>query len=328
MKGLAFLLALLLFIPVPGSVEKSGYDGIDDAAHFKYYQNESHIIHWYEWWYANLKDGKNGVVVMFFTFGNLNKIAQRVVGVFAVFLDENESVESLFFNPFVSFHLDYEKCNVSIGENRFYEEGGKFFVEYAGKNLYIHMEMDGGGMPYGSVAALEEWQWAGWYVALPYGEGEAIIKYNGKEYRLHGKAYHDHNWGMRKIGKFNWDWGEFGEENYSIIYGIAGHEEMKGGVHFINGSTHVFVPYGKIKEEYLEWNRISGFKKPVKIHVYGGDANMSVDFYVEMERAYILGYGKMGKPYLLGRAYGYVETGGVKRNFDTIGFYEHHGRFE
>jgi len=327
MKGLALLLSLLLFMPLPGSVEEGSHDGIDDAAHFKYYQNESHIIHWYEWWYANLKDGERGIVIMFFTFGNLNRMAQRMVGVFAALLDENESIESLQINPFAPFHLDYEKCNVSIGESRFYQDGGKFFVDFNGKNLRIHMEMEGKGRAYGSIAHLEEWQWAGWYVALPYGKGNATVICNGRKYEMRGNAYHDHNWGMRKLGKFNWDWGEFGMKDYSIIYGIAGEKEMKGGVHFINESSHIFLPFDRMSIDYLQWARISGFRKPVKMHFYGGDENMSIDFYVEMEKAYILGYGRVGKPYLLGRAYGYVETNGMRREFDGMGFYEHHGRF-
>ena len=75
-------------------------------------------------------------------------------------------------------------------------------------------------------------------------------------------------------GFFEWDWGEFGIEKldneFAIIYGIVkGEDKMKGGIHFVNDSMHVFIPYGKANIEYLEWGRINGFKKPTKLHIYG-----------------------------------------------------------
>ena len=330
MKFFPPLIFFILIVSSYNVVEEKSIvvDGIDDAAHFRYYENESHIIHWYEWWYANLKDGEDGIIVMFFTFGNLNSFFGRAVGVFAALLNENESIESLQISPFIPFSLDYKKCNVSIGKSRFYEENGAFFVEYEGKNMHISMKMKNRGKAYGSIAPLEGWQWAGWYVALPYGEGEAWVEYKGREWHIKGNAYHDHNWGMRKLGRFKWDWGEFNANNFSIIYGIAGSREMKGGLHFINESCHIFIPYGKLKMEYEEWQRISLVKKPTKIHFYGGNGSISADFMVEMKKFYILGYGKVGKPYLLGSARGYVEINGKRMNFDSTGFYEHHGRFE
>ena len=120
-----FVALFLFFILIASAIEDRfddenivslSYDK-NDAAHFKYYENESHLIHWYEWWYANLKDGNEGVVAIFFTFGNLNSFA-RLIGVFAAFLNESESIEAIICNPLIPFSLDYERYNVSIAGNR------------------------------------------------------------------------------------------------------------------------------------------------------------------------------------------------------------------
>ncbi len=330
MKFFPFLLIFIIFI---SSVAIKSNENIllydkNDAAHFKYYENESHLIHWYEWWYANVKNGDEGVIAIFFTFGNLNTFS-RLVGVFVSFLNESESIESIICSPFLSFSLDYDKCNVSIAGNRFYEENGSFIIEYSARNLKIHMEMDAYGKRYGSEAEIRDWQWAGWYVAAPYGTGRAWIDYRGQRKYIEGAAYHDHNWGFSKMHLFSWDWGEFNVANeYAIIYGIAGvGEEKRGGIHFVNNSTHIFIPYNEITFDYMEWKRIGWAEKPVKIHVYGGNETLSMDFYVELHRAYILGYRNMGKPYLLGKAYGKIWLNGEERKFESIGFYEHHSFF-
>ncbi|OYT59177.1 hypothetical protein B6U81_06525 [Thermoplasmatales archaeon ex4484_30] len=355
MKGIATLLILLLLFPFHEKLNdelneklneklndesnkklNEQYDS-DDAAHFKYYENESHIIHWYEWWYANVKGEHNSILVFFFTFGNLNNPFLSLVGATTFFFTENGTVESITAYPFIHYNLDYEKCNVSIAGNRFYEENGKFFIKYNKKDFSVSVEMEAKGKAFGREATpIKEWQWAAWHVAVPYGIGKAGIIYKGNEYVIEGKAYHDHNWGMAKMGFFEWDWGEFGIEKldneFAIIYGIVkGEDKMKGGIHFVNDSMHVFIPYGKANIEYLEWGRINGFKKPTKLHiygesVYGENRNISVDMIVEMEKYYIIGIRDFGKPYLVGKATGKVSIGNRSYSFSNVkGFYEHHG---
>lgn len=326
-KFLILFLSILLLLPpyqqfsfeIKNMDARHSYKNIDsppkypeDAAHFKYYENDSHIIYWYEWWYANLK-GEKDVVVMFFTVGDLNNAFSRLLGVFVAFFDERESIEMVTSNPLINYSLDYEKCNISIGGNRFYEDNGIFIIEYRKKDFKLFMKIFPYGIPFGNKAKLEKWEWTSWYVAVPYGKGEAYIEYNGKKYFIKGNAYHDHNWGISKHD-IKWNWGEFCCGDFAIIYGIAGQKEMKGGIHFVNNSTHIFTPC--IKLEYLEWDRISGFKKPVKIYLKGEN----VDFIVELEKAYIIGYKNVGKPYLKGRAHGKING----KFFDSVGFYEYH----
>ena len=307
-------------------IEKNIFNDVNDSAHFKYYENSSHILHWYEWWYANIKGEEKSIITMFFTFGNLNNPLKSIVGVFVAILDENESIEMITCYPFIKYTLDYKKCNVSIAGNRFYEENGNFIIEYKKGETKISMNISSKGKPFGNITSTGEWQWAGWYVAVPYGKGRAILNYGGNKYEIYGNAYHDHNWGISKKRHFIWDWGEFSLGNEAIIYGIAGEDEMKGGIHFVNETKHIFIPYGNLKINYMEWERISGFKKPTKIHLYGENEDIGVDIYVEMEKAYILGYKNIGKPYLYGRAYGIIKINEKMILVESKGFYEHHGK--
>ncbi|MCD6331349.1 MAG: hypothetical protein J7L80_04025, partial [Thermoplasmata archaeon] len=209
-----------------------------------------------------------------------------------------------------------EKCNVNIGRNRFYEESNLYFIVCKIDGLKAVIKLYPNGLKFGNITKLKDWQWMAWYVAMPYGKGEAEICYEGKEFVLKGNAYHDHNWGIAKKFNLEWDWGEFACNDFAIIYGFS---EGRGGIHFVNNSSHIFMPYGEANIDFLEWKRINFIRKPIKLHLTT-TGKIKMDFYVDLLKAYTIGISNMGKPYLMGKAHGIV----AGKNFESIGFYEHH----
>ena len=285
-----------------------------DGAHFKYYENDSHVGNWYEWWYFNVKGSNKALLLYFFTFGDLNNKILSSVGVFAAFFDEDKSIESITSYPLINYSLDYEKCNVTIAGNfaREYENG--YMLYYSSPHLEIHAEIRGHAMPFGGEPTrLKNWQWMAWYVAVPYGNASVTVITKEKQYKFYGVAYHDHNWGMAKAMQLKWDWGEFSCNNSSIIYGIA---NGIGGLYFVNKSI---AKQYNISISYEKWRFINGFLKPVLIHIYSNDGK--IDLYVEMKKYYVIGAEKIGKPYLFGHMHGKF----YHRNINAMGFYEHHG---
>lgn len=311
MKFLLLFVVIMLNIP---------YISLNDenAAHYIYYQDNEHISHWFEWWYANFKGEKN-FMVMFYTLGDLKNPFASLVGCAVFLFNENNSLETITSYPFINYSLDYEKCNVVIAGNRFYEKNGNIFIEYKKDDFELFLKIKPMGKKFKESSTVNEWQWMAWYVAAPYGEGEAFIKYKGEKYEVKGRAYHDHNWGMAKKKNFRWDWGEFNFNNeFAIIYGIVNED---GKIHFVNESIHISIPCKKI--EYLEWKKINGIKKPTKLHVYGYADGKEVDFFIEMEKAYVIGIKRVGIPYLFGKCHGFVKIHGKTYSFSCDGFYEH-----
>ncbi|MBC7081130.1 MAG: hypothetical protein H5T44_02635 [Thermoplasmatales archaeon] len=319
---IALALIVAFSLPIKG-VSNSDYD-INDAAHFKYYENDENIIYWYEWWYANIKSEDKAIMISFITLGNLNDPLLSIAGVFTTFFNNNDFVSDFISFPFIPYHLDYEKCNVTILNNRFYEEDGKFFVEYNGKDLKIYLEIWPEGKRFGSYCNIDEWQWMSWYVASPYGKGRARVVYNGNEYYFEGNTYHDHNWGIAKFYDLKWDWGEFSLGNIALIYGFVEGKEMQGGVHIVSQNEHIFIPYRKSNMEILEWRRFGLENKPKKILLTANDENINLEMNIEMYKfSYIIDELKL-KPYLLGKASGILKIYNEKIIFSGIkGFYEH-----
>ena len=309
---------LVFFIIFAFFSGKNVYYDPEDAAHFKYYEEDENIIYWYEWWYANIKNEENGIVITFVTFGDLNNPLASIVGAYALFFSKNKFAESITSFPFIPYHLDYEKCNVSILNNRFYEEDGKYFVEYERDDLKIYLEIHPEGKKFGSFWK-DGWQWMSWYVASPYGKGKARVWYKGEEYYFEGNAYHDHNWGIAKIYQLEWDWGEFNLGKMAIIYGFV---KGEGGVHVVTQDMHVFIPAEKSRMEILDWERIGIAKKPKKILISANDKYINLEMNLELYKFY---YVLKIKPYLLGRASGKLRFYNQEIIFLAIeGFYEHH----
>ncbi len=286
----------------------------NDGAHFKYYENDSHIKNWYEWWYFNVKADNKALLLYFFTFGDLNKPMKSKAGVIAAFFIENESIESITSYPFINYSLGYDRLNITIAGNRAYEMDNEYIINYKARGIEINVRMKNRGISFGGIPTkLKGWQWMAWYVGLPYGNASVDVMVRGKQYRFRGMAYHDHNWGIAKPMQLKWDWGEFPCNNFSIIYGIA---NGIGGLYFVNESA---VRRYNISISYEKWVFISGFLKPSLLHIFSQDKK--IDLYVEMQKAYIIGIKNFGKPYLLGKMRGVF----YGHSIDAIGFYEHHG---
>ena len=324
--------------PVPQCLNELS-DGIDDAAHFKYHQNDSNIINWYEWWYANVKgDDGNNLLVEFFTFGNLNNPVASAAGVVMIFMKSDGSTfKSLDSYPFIDYSLGYKKCDVKIAGDRFLEQdNGSYAITYHNAINDVSLQMNIHPVNKGikaipTKAGIDKWM--KWNVAVPYGKADGTLEYTDKEghhfYKLSGRGYHDHNWGISRKLSLDWDWGEFtdGGTNATITYGMVrfGDGPFEGGIYFSNKTETRAIHMPDLNIEYLKWGKICGFKKPTELRMHGSNGSFSVDVTVKLERAYVIGVANVGMPYLMGKMNGEANVDGSAYTFSHVtGFYEHH----
>ena len=311
----------------------------DSAAHFIYHQNDRHIEHWFEWWYLNIKgDDGNNLLVEFFTFRNLSNPLTSLVGVVVLFMPADGSTfESVKTYPFIRYTLDYEKCNVTIDGDRFSEVAeNEYAVRYHNNVNDVNLMLNVSGVTEslsGLSMVLEDWQWMEWRSHVPLGKAKGVFSYrdfNGyHEYHICGRGYHDHNWGIAKFRSLDWEWGEFSNSEIplSVVYGLVRSENdsFTGGLYFSDETTHYALLWPDIHIEYEGWEWINGFKKPVKLSMHGTSNNVSANVTIVLERAYVVGIGTVGMPYLMGKLSGEVEIHGKRYTLSSItGFYEHH----
>ncbi len=330
--------------PAAGQATQATADdggGVDNAAHFKYYQNDSDIERWYEWWYLNVKtDDGHSLLIEFFTFGDLNNPAASAVGVVMLFMHEDGSTyKSLKSYPGIPYSLSYETCDVSIAGDRFVRrDDGSYDVTYHNllQDVDVDLHVTGLTAPIrGRRDMLNSREWMGWNAAVPSGEvhGSVMLRDMGdlKQYDMSGVGYHDHNWGISRKLPLQWDWGEFTDAAapVSFIYGAAKIGDgpyRHGGVNVATEHGTRYIPMSNVTLEYLEWEDIAGVRKPTRLRITGSNGSVSVNATVRFHRYYLVaGTGWYGMPYLAGSLTADIHVDG--RHYEmrnVVGFYEHH----
>ena len=324
----------------PASMEDGG-DGVDDAAHFKYYQNDSDISQWYEWWYLNVKgDNGHNLLIEFFTFGDLNNPLTSAVGVVMLFMDEDGSTyKSLKSYPGIPYSLSYETCDVSIAGDRFVrQDDGSYDVTYNNYLQQVDVDLHVTRLTApvaGRRDMLNDREWMAWNAAVPAGMVQGTVSFRDdgrlRHFNMSGVGYHDHNWGIARKLPLQWDWGEFTDPAVPVtfMYGAAkigdGPYEH-GGVNIATASGERFIPIENISLAYREWETIAGISKPTELHITGSNGSCSVNATVRLHRYYLVaGTGWFGMPYLAGSLTADIHMDGRHIEMrSVVGFYEHH----
>jgi hypothetical protein len=313
----------------------------DNAAHFIDYQNDSHISHWREWWYLNLETVTNErLVIMFLTMGDLNNPLSSLTVVTMVYMQEDGSTFwTLSPYPSLLYTPDYEKCNVSIGNNFFVaSEKDTYQIHYNNVlhdlNLDLTLIKTRQGIKHGNcTTALGEWEFMGWCIPVSFGMTTGKLSYTDSqgihhEFNLSGHGYHDHNWGLIQWNKLSWNWGAFSSNQFpfSIIYGQTEYTNSKNGnINIVNETLNYSIAYPELKIEHLEWKKIGWHIRPSKILLYGTSINCSLNITIDLTQPYIIGIKDFGHPYLFGTAHGSIRLHDETYIFsDILGFYEFH----
>lgn len=115
--------------------------------------------------------------------------------------------------------VDYDRCNVKMGDNYCIDHGNYFEV---------YSKINGNGAHLKYYPQHPSWSKSpskfgmGWTVAIPYANVEGFLFKDGKKIPIKGKGYHDHNWDTKPMkNKYEyWYWGKVHTEEISIVYAV------------------------------------------------------------------------------------------------------------
>ncbi|MDR2902735.1 MAG: hypothetical protein LBU87_06510 [Lactobacillales bacterium] len=181
----------------------------------------------FEWWYtdAHFKDGST-LVAVFFT-KSLQEIDSPLTPEIEIIYTPAKGKEfnKLFrFSP-SEFKASKDQCDVNIGKNYFRGDLKKYEIHIEDEetgacfDLVINRQTESwragdGCFYYGNTG-----KYLGWFVAVPQGKMDAIIKIGGKIKKHSGSAYHDHNWGNVGMPEIinHWYWSRAEIGPYTVI---------------------------------------------------------------------------------------------------------------
>ena len=188
----------------------------------------------FEWWYfdAELDDGS--LVVAYFYKVHFLK-DQYFIG-FNYTSPQKEDFFRLkyFKSNEVSFQSD--SCLVMMNKNLFAGNLNKYSIaldpdDFDGFGFNLNLQSLVG--PYrpqdGIIQAGDDY--FAWLAAVPNGDVDGTITINGKEKKIKGSGYHDHNWGNTPLQKLfkSWTWFRGKAGPYTVILAELNAVESRGG---------------------------------------------------------------------------------------------------
>ena len=188
----------------------------------------------FEWWYfdAELDDGS--LVVAYFYKVHFLK-DQFFIG-FNYTSPQKEDFFRLkyFKSNEVSFQSD--SCLVMMNKNLFAGNLNKYRIaldpdDFDGFGFNLNLQSLVG--PYrpqdGIIKAGDDY--FAWLAAVPNGDVDGTITVNGKEKKIKGSGYHDHNWGNTPLQKLfkSWTWFRGKAGPYTVILAELNAVESRGG---------------------------------------------------------------------------------------------------
>ena len=188
----------------------------------------------FEWWYfdAELDDGS--LVVAYFYKVHFLK-DQYFIG-FNYTSPQKEDFFRLkyFKSSEVSFQSD--SCLVMMNKNLFAGNLNKYSIaldpdDFDGFGFNLNLQSLVG--PYrpqdGIIKAGDDY--FAWLAAVPNGDVDGTITINGKEKKIKGSGYHDHNWGNTPLQKLfkSWTWFRGKAGPYTVILAELNADDSRGG---------------------------------------------------------------------------------------------------
>ncbi|MEI7501231.1 MAG: lipocalin-like domain-containing protein [Bacteroidota bacterium] len=184
----------------------------------------------FEWWYfdASFRNGYSMVSV--WQYGNIEYTPLIGIPYYMILFTVYDSVGNATFVPVVFQEKDVtisnHSCDVKMRENyvsgyypvyRVHFRQGDF-----GCDLTFTSETQGFRSPPGGITEFRKdpYWYLGWVVAQPRATVTGTLVYKGREIRVEGNGYHDHNWGnvpLKSLYSF-WYWGRVLMKNYTLVY--------------------------------------------------------------------------------------------------------------
>ncbi len=190
----------------------------------------------YEWWYfdGHLDDGSIIVSAFIIQIDEKNNVVPQITFNFAD--KENRIEKTIFFNV-----GDYsgvkDRCDTKIKNNYFRGKGldeYEIFLDPAqnegwGFDLKIRREVPSfrPGTGYWDAGG----DFFAWLCSVPSGLMEGTITKAGKEVKVKGNGYHDHNWGNVPMSKIlsDWYWGRADINGITLVSANVRFKEEAGG---------------------------------------------------------------------------------------------------
>jgi predicted secreted hydrolase len=179
----------------------------------------------FEWWYfdASFSDGSTAVIV-FFTKGIINPsgpVNPRVS--ITITRPDGKIITAEVVSD--EFHASKDECDVRIGNSSVKGDLRNYRLRFESEDISADLRFESLVPPWRPGAGKTYYSkdfddYFAWLPAVPYARVDGALRYEGKNRRVSGTGYHDHNWGNVKLNRVmtQWYWGRARIGEYTVIF--------------------------------------------------------------------------------------------------------------
>jgi hypothetical protein len=236
----------------------------------------------YEWWYfdASFEDGHSAVAIIWPM--NYSKPWRRQCTLqLSIYTPEGDCHKEYVFPSRKVLSASYDTCDVRVGDCFMRGSHPRYEVRVGSGPLEVDLEFRAtapGWKPGASVNYLPfpRFRSMGWLVPLPRATVSGVLRYDGREVRVEGHGYHDHNWGEAPIFHMvdNWNWGHVVSGDLGVIWADITMYQRLGfeRIHMllVSDGDRLVYESPRLRVEYSDWRREPGY-----LHPYPGRVSVS-----------------------------------------------------
>ena len=178
----------------------------------------------YEWWYYDAKmDGGATLVLTFFSNNPTDSGGgfHPNVKIELTRADGTEVDDRAYFDE-KDCTFAKDRCSVKMGQNFFEGDLHKYHIYVKTEKIEADITLEGNVAPWRPKAGIQQFgevNYFAWLPSVPEGVTDALVTVDGRQERLHGTGYHDHNWGNCSMMDLmhHWYWGRAKMGPYTVI---------------------------------------------------------------------------------------------------------------
>lgn len=235
----------------------------------------------FEWWYFDAHfDDHSTAVIVFYTKSMLNpKSSFKPVVTVTITRPDGEKIFRVFESTPEHFSAMRDRCDTHIGGNHIHGDLHQYQLhadipavgdlpclqadlEFTGK---VPAWRPGTGKNYYDQQFTS---YFAWLPAIPFGTVKGTLVYDGKQHKVKGAGYHDHNWGNIALSSVlsHWYWGRASVGEYGLIFvqmtALRKYKSLKMPVFLLTKGRKILTGDGvPLKLETVQFIQHTGGKK-------------------------------------------------------------------
>ena len=234
----------------------------DDCWHYLDFRNEKHKENYIEWKYFNFIQKDIAGYIVYYILDPEKKTKFGGGRLLVRILKDGKSYGLIKKIEMNRVELDTTSASIRMDSAKIIEHDSYHYeLDYKGKDLAWNLTYKQQAPSIESFSnihtGLMRWEKVNWLIKMPRAEVRGDIRIGKDTFQIDGFGYSDTNWGEILPFFSKYEWGQYNEKDFSLVFGLLyGLEKIKSTYFYLIIGEHlVKLENAKCEVKHTEWER-------------------------------------------------------------------------